>query len=249
LHFNFVNRQRVAEKDFTHHGVSPGKERIRMNRSIACLIGALLLSVGCVKAPQHVQQTLVGFEATQVLIAAQHAMALEGYDVEKMDVAAGSVTTRWKTRGQGQVQYTVEVQDHAEAGIPGIGITVKADARRKTMDGWTAPQPSTTAELDSVLRNIIDMTVGRFGSTTVDIMATAVAARLPACDATADCEPGTHCASGLCVSECTPESGCATGHQCDTAGRCVPVPEPCPDPIEATNDENTLVSDRKGGRK
>lgn len=207
-----------------------------MTTKVFCLAGCLLLAASCVKAPQNAKQTIAGMEQTQVLIAAQHALAEEGYDVEEFDAEKGLLKTEWKKREQGQIQYEIQVSPRGEAAVSMLEVSVTAKSKKKTTNGWSEPQDASTGDLESILKDIVEMVVSRYipGETA---LSTPVQ---PKCESTEGCTPGMHCASGLCVSECTAASDCETGNICDPNGRCIPEPPPpCPAPAEETPAEET----------
>ncbi len=205
-----------------------------MTRNLILPVGLLLLC-GCVKAPQNAAQTITGIEPVAVLVSAQHGLATRGIDVETVDFEKGTLTTAWVNRGPGQVQYSVQVIPRADASVATVVIQVAAQARRKTTDGWSEPAAVTDADLTTLLEQMVEQVVEEYAPGTV-AHTTPVH---PSCSSAADCTAGTHCASGICVSECSASTDCAEGQLCDAAGRCVPEPPPpCPEPVaEPVEDE------------
>lgn len=220
-----------------------------MARASFILLTCLLL-MGCTKAPQTASQTLTGLDNTQVLIAAQHALALEGYDVEEINVESGTLTTTWQSEAPGLVQYDVQVTPKAAGDVATLEVKVSAKVKKKALGGeWSEPQVSGTADLNSILEDIVEKAVERYMP---GEMAMAEPAQ-PKCSTTQECGAGSHCASGLCVSECSSAAECAEGNLCDTNGRCVPEPPPpCPElPVEEPEEPKKKKNraEKKGGDK
>jgi len=170
-----------------------------MYRKIPWLVGCMLLFAGCVKAPQTEKQTLVGLDKAQVFVAAQHTLAAEGYQIEEMNAESGSMKTGWRARAQGQVQFEVQVADREGAGMNAVEISVSAVARKKTLAGWSDPMPTATADSKPVLDKIVEKAI----SAPVSAQSIPSAPKFPVCANTSECVAGTHCASGMCVSECS----------------------------------------------
>jgi hypothetical protein len=231
-------------------------------RHIAAVIGMVIFGCG-VAANQSIKQTLMGVPRDQVLVDAQHVLAVEGFDVEEVDLDKGEIKSSWRKKMRHQVQYVINVKNTgggapaaaalADAGPPLevpeiVEIVVQANTREKTVSGWTEASPSTSAKASHLLEDIVELAVDRFGKgigavpkkqeVKEEEKDTALELK---CKATEECPAGMHCGTGHCVSECAMDSDCEAGYGCDERGRCFLKPEPCPAPEAISTDTDEPV--------
>ena len=77
-----------------------------------CYIAAVICMaiVGCgVDMQQYKKRTIVGVSAQQALVNAQHALAMEGLDLEEIDFEKGVIKSTWKKKNRRQIQYVITV--------------------------------------------------------------------------------------------------------------------------------------------
>jgi hypothetical protein len=206
-----------------------------------CLLlsSALLLFSGCAIGvqPDH-KRTLAGVTKTETIIAAGHALSLEGFNVESIDLESGKIVTYWEGNARKQVQYTIVVNDKPSVeDINLIEVTASAQAATKTPEGWGEPIASTDRNVDNILEKIVFISADRYEPKFL----TEVKIKHESCDDSSQCQAGFFCGSQMCVYECKVDSDCLESRKCDHRGRCILPSPPAPEPSSAEVTDKATV--------
>jgi len=122
----------------------------------ACAIAIALAACGA-EIEKHATRTLTGVTAEHALVSAQHALALEGLEVEEMSFEEGRITTTWQEKAHRLTRYTVSVApDTSDADL--LSIEVASSLREPALGGHSDPAPATLRTaliMDSIVEAIV----------------------------------------------------------------------------------------------